>query len=114
MSQSQVEDACIMILSEFKQLTMTDITLIFRNAKTGVYGKFYERIGLQDVMTWFRDYFEDRQQISAQMSLKDHGQTKFVDNQGKGKSGYDDPEYIRYKNTKKFNEVYKNENDENS
>lgn len=49
------------IIDEFGYaLTMADVYVVFRNAKAGKYGSFYERLSAPDILGWFREYYSAR------------------------------------------------------
>lgn len=64
------------IIDEFGYaLTMADVYVVFRNAKAGKYGSFYERLSAPDVLNWFRDYYDSRLDAAEQRSMmKDRNQ----------------------------------------
>lgn len=64
------------IIDEFGcALTMADVYVVFRNAKAGKYGSFYERLSAPDVLNWFRDYYDSRLDAAEQRSMmKDRNQ----------------------------------------
>lgn len=64
------------ITQEFRNLTIADVYLIFDNAKSGVYGKLYERLSPVDVLIWFRDYFKERCDVCARNSIEEHQRMK--------------------------------------
>lgn len=66
---AQVDNIAREIVSEYYYLTIADVHVIFRNAKTGVYGEFYESLDMPKVMTWFREYFKDRCSLAEQDSI---------------------------------------------
>jgi hypothetical protein len=59
------------IISTFPLLTMADVHVIFRRARNGQYGEFYERLSMPKVMTWFRNYFDERVRTAAEMSIRE-------------------------------------------
>lgn len=56
----QVDSIAREIVSEFYSLTIADVHVIFRQAKTGQYGEFYDSLDMPKVIGWFRRYFDDR------------------------------------------------------
>lgn len=63
---AQVDNIAREIVAEYYSLTIADVHVIFRKAKTGEYGEFYESLDMPKVMSWFRDYFADRCTLAAQ------------------------------------------------
>lgn len=56
------------ILTRYSALTLADIQLVFRNAKSGMYGEFFGRIAPDRVLKWFADYWEERCNAFATIS----------------------------------------------
>lgn len=49
------------IVDEFGgALTLADVNLVLHKAKAGQYGKMYERLSAPTVMSWFRQYYDER------------------------------------------------------
>lgn len=65
----QVDNIAREIVSEFYSLTIADVYVIFRQAKTGQYGEFYDSLDMPKVIGWFRQYFADRCQRCADESV---------------------------------------------
>lgn len=65
----QVDGIAREIVSEFYALTIADIHVVFRQAKTGQYGEFYDSLDMPKVMGWFRQYFADRCAACADESV---------------------------------------------
>ena len=53
-------------------LKISDLTLLFKRIISGSYGAFYERLGIDKVLDFFRQYLEERYQEAAQMSQQVH------------------------------------------
>lgn len=66
---SQVDNIAREVVAEYYSLTIADVHIIFRKAKRGEYGVLYESLDTPKVMTWFRDYFAERCQTGADMSV---------------------------------------------
>lgn len=66
---AQVENIAREIVAEYYNLTIADVHVIFRQAKTGEYGDFFGSLDMPKVMTWFREYFADRCTLAAQASV---------------------------------------------
>lgn len=65
----QVDSIAREIVAEFYALTIADIHVVFRQAKTGQYGEFYDSLDMPKVMGWFRQYFADRCAAGADESI---------------------------------------------
>ncbi len=64
------------IINEYRNLTVADIYLIFNNAATGIYGKLYESMSPVEVLIWFREYYNERLEVCAQITQQEHLQQK--------------------------------------
>lgn len=76
---NQIDNIAREIVAEFYTLTIPDVYLVFRQAKTGIYGDFYDSLDMPKVMQWFRQYFEDRCQAAAQDSINSAGKYRTED-----------------------------------
>jgi len=72
MSEDQIELCSTMIVEEFYGLNFSDLTFLFKRILAGYYGKFYERLSIPQVLTFFREYFEERCNLAEQISQKEH------------------------------------------
>ena len=55
-------------------LKMSDLTLMFKKIISGQYGEFYERLSIDKVLTFFREYLEERLNLAADNSLRNHSE----------------------------------------
>ncbi len=56
---------------EVKNITITDLSLIFRKAFSGEYGKLYGRLRPDIIIDWFLSYFEDRYATLGNKSVQE-------------------------------------------
>jgi len=75
---AQVENIAREIVAEYYSMTIADVYVIFRKAKTGEYGDFFGSLDMPKVMSWFREYFADRCATGASISRN----TQFYDKGG--------------------------------
>ena len=80
MSEEQMKLAAVLICEEFYMLKMSDLTLLFKRIISGQYGEFYERISINKVLTFFRNYLEERFEIAIDQSSRDHRDVKQNEN----------------------------------
>lgn len=73
---SQTQATAQMIISEFGNLTIADVNLIFKRAKMGEYGEFYGRLDGQMILSWCGKYLDERCSIAADQSVADAGKFK--------------------------------------
>ena len=76
MSEEQIKLAATLICEEFYMLKMADLTLLFKRIISGQFGEFYERLSIDKVMTFFREYREERFEIAIDQSSRDHVNNK--------------------------------------
>lgn len=72
----QIDQIAFRVVSEYRNLNLADINLIFTNAKFGEFGEFYDRVTIPMVMKWFKNYFNQRCQVAANQSYQNHVQNK--------------------------------------
>lgn len=68
MTESQIRQTAELSVDEYRNLTISDIMLIFRRAKLGQWGEIYGRIDGQMILGWFSEYFEERCEEAARLS----------------------------------------------
>lgn len=72
MSEEQIELCAEAILNDFYALKFTDLTLLFKKIISGEYGEFYESLSIPKILTFFRDYFDERCNIAMTESEMKH------------------------------------------
>jgi hypothetical protein len=72
LSEDQIDETAFNIVQDYKNLTISDINLIFTRAKKGFYGEFYESISMSKIMSFFNKYFEERMVTYAEMYRNRH------------------------------------------
>ena len=72
MSEEQVRLCAGMIVEEFYMLKISDLTLLFKRIISGSYGEFYERLGIDKILKFFRSYLEERYDEASRMSQQVH------------------------------------------
>ena len=78
LSETQIDAIADEVLIQYYHLTMADIYLIFRRARIGHYGEFYESINMPKVLSWFRSYFDERCEEAARQSMDNASQYKYI------------------------------------
>lgn len=66
---AQIELIANEIVSKFYSLTIADVHVVFRKAKTGEYAPFYEGLDMPKVTSWFNEYFDDRCAMAESISI---------------------------------------------
>ena len=72
MTEDQIELCAIEVADTFYTLRMSDLAFLFRRIIAGQYGEFYESLTIPKVLTFFRDYFEERCRHAEQQSVQHH------------------------------------------
>ena len=72
MNDTQVALTVDLILEEYPYMQADDITLCFRRAMKGKYGKLYNRIDGQIIMGWLREYNKERCAAADNQSYNEH------------------------------------------
>jgi len=81
MTDNQTFETAMIILQDYKCLTIADINLIFKRAKSGYYGNLYDRLDGQIILGWFRKYFSERCSAAAEDSINEASKYKEVNTQ---------------------------------
>jgi hypothetical protein len=69
MNDYQTRETAALILDTYPYLSLADINLLFKNAKLGRYGKQYDRLDGQIILSWFDRYFDERCECAADQSV---------------------------------------------
>jgi hypothetical protein len=72
MSEDQIELCATEIVNEFYSLKMSDLAFLFRRIISGQCGEFYESLTISKVLTFFREYFNERCSLAGQEALRHH------------------------------------------
>lgn len=72
MSEDQIELCAIEITDEFYSLKISDLTFLFRRIIAGQYGEFYESLSISKVLTFFRNYFDERCLLAEKQTIRHH------------------------------------------
>ncbi len=71
MNAQNIRETATYIYQTYRQLTISDILFVFRSARIGRYGEIIALNG-QKILTWFSRHFDERCQIAAEESMKEH------------------------------------------
>jgi len=78
MTDEQTQETAMLIVTQFYNLTLADINLIFKMAKLGQLGKVYDRLDGQIILSWFDSYYNKRCEIFASNSIQESSKYKNV------------------------------------
>ncbi|MUV03358.1 hypothetical protein GN157_06510 [Flavobacterium rakeshii] len=76
MTEDQIELCAIEVNETYYTLKISDLTFLFKKIISGSYGEFYESLTIPKVLSFFREYFEERCQLAEQQSLRTHNDDK--------------------------------------
>lgn len=76
MSEEQIEMCAEEIINEFYALKISDLTLLFKRIIAGSYGEFFESISTAKLLSYFRDYFNERCEFAEKESQRNHNDLK--------------------------------------
>lgn len=79
MSDDQIELCASEITQDYYFLKFSDLTLLFKNIISGKYGEFYESLSIAKVLSFFREYTEQRFELASSQSQRFHNDTKSFD-----------------------------------
>ncbi|WP_143032247.1 hypothetical protein [Tenacibaculum sp. MAR_2009_124] len=78
LSEFQIENTADILSDrlEFSNITVADLSLVFKKAYAGDYGKLYGRLRPDIIISWFIEYFNERCNTVAEINYKQHLQSK--------------------------------------
>jgi len=78
LTEYQIESTAESVLEmpEFRNITIADLSLVFKKAYSGEFGELYGRIRPDVIMKWFVKYFDNRCNIAAGINQTKDMQTK--------------------------------------
>jgi hypothetical protein len=79
MTEDQIELCAIEVIDTYGSLKMSDLTYLFRKIINGQFGEFYESLTVQKVLTFFRQYFNDRCDLAELESQRRHADFASID-----------------------------------
>lgn len=76
MNERQITQTADLILDSYYWITLSDISLCFKQAKLGEYGKLYAAIDGQVILLWFKVYTADRASQAEDLAENEHSERK--------------------------------------
>lgn len=77
LNEAQIDETAFMIVSEFGNVSIADVNIIFKKAKMGEYGDLYGTLSIDKILRWFGDYFNDRCNTAGEMSREEADKIKY-------------------------------------
>lgn len=93
MGADQIEETAYLLFDLYRILTIDDIVLCLKWAKAGKFGKVYDRLDGQIILSWFEAYFAQRQAHIEQRSIDLHAKRMQEEKNG----AWDSTSIIRFK-----------------
>ena len=84
LKEHQIDECAYLIVDGFKNITIADINIIFKKAKTGEYGELYETLSVDKILRWFNEYFNERCNVAGDMSRRKHENAKYKEEKDRG------------------------------
>ena len=79
MSEGQIRLCTSHLLNEYGYLKLTELTFIFKRVLSGEYGEFYERLGIDKLLTFFREYDKERFQFIVDERQREHAEFRYTE-----------------------------------
>ena len=77
LTELQIDDCAMLLVDNFYSLNMVDVSLVMKRAIMGYYGELYDSLGTNKIMKWFRDYFDEKCEVAAIISQREHDKLKY-------------------------------------
>ena len=77
MTESQIRLCASQLLAEYSYLKITELTLIFKRILSGEYGEFYERLGIDKLLKFFREYDKERFEFIDEQRQREHAEFRY-------------------------------------
>ena len=71
LNEVQIEFIANEIVTNYWYFTIADINVIFRRAKSGYYGEFYESVNPPKILTWFSQYESEKDQHCIDVNINE-------------------------------------------
>ena len=72
LKESHIDQTAFLIMQSYKNISMSDLNLIFTKAKKGGYGQFYESLSMPKVLSWFDEYYNERADTAGELARRQH------------------------------------------
>lgn len=112
LTEAQIDETAYLILSEYNNITIADINIIFRKAKLGEYGDLYGTLSIDKILKWFGEYFNERGNVAGEMSRAEHDKIKYQEEKLYGNARGGDGVFEEFKKQYQIDELKKKYNAE--
>ena len=77
MSEEQIRLCSSQIMNDYGYLKLTELSFIFKRILSGEYGEFYERLGIDKLLTFFRQYDKERFTFIDEQRQREHSEFRY-------------------------------------
>ena len=77
MSEEQIRLCSSQIMNDYGYLKLTELSFIFKRILSGEYGEFYERLGIDKVLSFFRQYDQERFTFIDEQRQREHSEFRY-------------------------------------
>lgn len=77
MSEEQIRLCSSQIMNDYGYLKLTELSFIFKRILSGEYGEFYERLGIDKLLTFFRQYDKERFTFIDEQRQREHSELRY-------------------------------------
>lgn len=84
MNEAQIQLCAKHILQEFNHLKFSDLSYLFNKIITGQYGEFYESLSIAKVLTFFREYEQERTDLAIDQAEREHREFRYQESKNEG------------------------------
>lgn len=77
LTASQIEELSLYIYDQYHYLNVSDLYLITKRIKTGYYGNLYESLDGVKILSFFKNYCDERANQNEAEAIRKHDQLKY-------------------------------------
>ena len=77
MTEQQITLCASQITADYGYLKLTELTFIAKRILSGEYGEFYERLGIDKLLTFFREYDKERFEFIDDERQREHAEFRY-------------------------------------
>ena len=77
MSEEQIRLCATYIITDHNYLSVAELTFIFKRILSGHYGEFYERLGIDKILKFFREYDKERFALIVEEREREHAEFRY-------------------------------------
>jgi len=114
LSEDGINEIANILLTEYYNLSMTDVVFVLQQAIKGKYGEMFESLNIPKVIKWFETYFNERCNTAEQMSNDERNNyNSFFGRERSSEQVNEQKEFSKQYTIKKIMENYKSKIMEN-